>query len=90
MGSGFDEEIMEFGPKIAVMFSGLRARNFPSFDEAIEESPFFFKKLFLLFLGGFQEVTQKASRGGADAWEKLVFYFLCNAFHHKKLGLPES
>ncbi len=89
-GEAFDQEILDLGAKIALMFSGTRARKFPSFQQVIEESPFYVKKLFLLFLGRFQDAISKASQGDAEAWEKLVFYFLANAFHHKKLALPES
>ena len=90
MGELFDQEISDLGPKIAGMFTSANARKFPSFHQVIEESPFYLKKLFLLFLGRFQDAIAKASHGDAEAWEKLVFYFLANGFHHKKLALPES
>ncbi|MBI2520785.1 MAG: hypothetical protein HYV97_10225 [Bdellovibrio sp.] len=90
MSEIFDQEMLELAPIMASMFTSIRARKFPTFHQVIEESPFYLKKLFLLFLGRFQEAISKASHGDAEAWEKLVFYFLANAFHHKKLALPES
>jgi|GEM_PF-5875571 len=69
---------------VDVPYGGRRIENL------LEISPLWLKHLYLAFEQNYYHIVNSAYSGDKQAWQKLIFYYASNSFHHKKIALPSG